>query len=115
MSTKKWNLENKEKMRLYRRNWYYRNQSEEVKKSRERKQKTRALIREFKAGKHCSRCSENDPRALDWHHKDPKSKLFAISVGESWAMEKVIIELKKCELVCANCHRKLSIKYASVA
>lgn len=114
MSTKAWNLEHKEEMRQYRREWYCRNKDNEIRKSGERRKTTRNLIRKFKEGKCCSRCSEDDPRALDWHHKDPKAKLFGIANGESWPMSKVLLELKKCELLCANCHRKLTIKYADV-
>lgn len=43
-------------------------------------------------------------RSLVFHHLDPKAKEFAIGVmiNKSWA--KIIKELDKCVLLCANCH-----------
>src|SRR6266849_731257 len=42
--------------------------------------------------------------ALDFHHRDASTKEFSISAfGGSW--ELVVAESKKCDLLCANCHR----------
>lgn len=46
--------------------------------------------------------------ALDFHHVDEKTKAFDLSqrsLTRSWV--KIQIELKKCVLVCANCHREI--------
>ena len=51
-----------------------------------------------------SRCSD----ALEFHHKDPDDKDSSISLlihNNKW--ETIKKELKKCILVCANCHREL--------
>lgn len=48
--------------------------------------------------------------ALDFHHIDEKSKSFGLSqdgLTRSW--EKTKKELKKCILVCANCHREIHV------
>lgn len=60
---------------------------------------------DYKGGK-CERCGYNKYQgALQFHHKDPSKKDFAIgSGGHTRAWDKVKIELDKCELVCANCH-----------
>ena len=50
------------------------------------------------------------PGVLDFHHVDPATKSFAISGGgfsRSWAS--IELELKKCILVCANCHREIEL------
>ena len=48
-------------------------------------------------------------RALCFHHKDPKTKKFALDsrriAGTRWSS--VILEAKKCELLCSNCHMEL--------
>jgi DNA invertase Pin-like site-specific DNA recombinase len=53
-------------------------------------------------------CGESHIAALDFHHLDPNEKEFVVAVllrTNDWdAIEK---ELKKCKLVCSNCHRKL--------
>lgn len=42
--------------------------------------------------------------ALDFHHRDSGTKEFAISSFRgSWA--KLVAEVEKCDLLCANCHR----------
>ena len=56
-------------------------------------------------GGKCSRCGYNRcPQALQFHHVDPTSKKFGISDGVVRAWDVVEAELKKCILLCANCH-----------
>lgn len=50
------------------------------------------------------------PCVFDFHHVDPKTKSFGISgsgITRSW--EAVQEEMRKCILVCANCHREISL------
>lgn len=57
-------------------------------------------------GGQCARCGyDSHPAALDFHHRDPSEKDFKISNGNTIAWDKVKVELDKCELLCANCHR----------
>lgn len=51
------------------------------------------------------------PAVYDFHHKDPDEKDFSFGHGRNLSMEKLKIELEKCILVCANCHRTLHAKY----
>lgn len=56
----------------------------------------------------CVYCDERSAISLDYHHIDPNTKTYEISylvACKSWS--KIPEELKKCELVCTNCHRKL--------
>ncbi len=47
------------------------------------------------------------PAVLEFHHRDPRSKEFAIgSDGIPRSRERVRAELAKCDLLCANCHRE---------
>jgi predicted HNH restriction endonuclease len=46
--------------------------------------------------------------ALDFHHIDESTKEFELSqrsLTRNW--EKIVVEAKKCLLVCANCHREI--------
>lgn len=67
-------------------------------------------LHEYKHERGCKFCPENDPRCLDFHHKDPKSKVKGISTP--WMLggkrERLMKEIKKCILICSNCHRKLT-------
>ena len=52
-----------------------------------------------------SGCNE----AFDLHHVDPKQKEFNFGkvTSSPKAFEKILPEIKKCVLVCANCHREI--------
>ena len=57
-------------------------------------------------GGKCLFCGYNRCLAsLDFHHKDPTKKEFAISRGRS--LEKTLAEAKKCVLACKNCHGEI--------
>lgn len=44
-----------------------------------------------------------DPVAMDFDHKSDKH--FSIATGPTRSWERVLAEVAKCDLVCANCHR----------
>lgn len=63
---------------------------------------------EYKGGK-CSRCNyDKCKEALEFHHTEPSHKDFGIAQkGATRSWERVKVELDKCILVCANCHREI--------
>ncbi|MBU6424051.1 MAG: hypothetical protein KGQ88_08465, partial [Chloroflexi bacterium] len=60
-------------------------------------------------GRRCHGCGRSGPPAIfDFHHRDPAEKDFGISedgVPRPW--DKVVAELAKCVMLCANCHREV--------
>ena len=59
------------------------------------------------AGGQCCLCGYHKlPDALEFHHLDPDTKDYTIS-NTSYALETDLKEIKKCILVCANCHREI--------
>ncbi len=62
-------------------------------------------------GGSCVCCGYNEhPGVLDFHHVDPATKEFGISdKGMTRSWEKIKAELDKCILVCANCHREITL------
>jgi hypothetical protein len=44
---------------------------------------------------------------LHFHHVDPMTKSFALSVASGKGLGKLRAEAKKCVLVCANCHGEI--------
>jgi len=56
----------------------------------------------------CSDCNESDIRVLEFDHIDETKKSFSISqsvrLNKSWAQ--TVAEMKKCRVLCANCHKK---------
>lgn len=58
----------------------------------------------------CSRCGYNKcKRALEFHHVDPSTKEHTITrlVYAQQSREVTLAELRKCVLLCANCHREV--------
>jgi hypothetical protein len=60
----------------------------------------------MKRGEPCADCGQVfHPAAMHWDHTGT-DKLINISraVNNGWSRERILLELAKCELVCANCH-----------
>lgn len=53
----------------------------------------------------CSQCGENHPAVLDFHHTDPSEK--EANPSNIRNRQDFLAEIKKCVVLCSNCHRKL--------
>ena len=63
---------------------------------------------EFKSTLACKFCGENHPAALDFHHEDPSQKDREVSYFvKNYQYKRAMEEVKKCLVLCANCHRKV--------
>lgn len=67
----------------------------------------RANMLEYLADKSCTICGISDIRVLDFDHVDPKTKEFSVAKGLSnlYTWDRIIVEIGKCRILCANCHR----------
>lgn len=66
-------------------------------------------VRELKDGQPCMDCRERFPfYVLDYDHRPGEVKRFEIgkAVRGSYKWETILAEIAKCDLICANCHRK---------
>lgn len=63
-------------------------------------------VKMFKGCAHCGykKCS----MALEFHHTDSANKKLAISklVSHNYCIATIKTELRKCVILCANCHRE---------
>lgn len=91
----------------------YERNKEKVKKRCAEAAKTRILERrkyiyEYLSKHPCIKCGEDDPRCLDFDHIEPDNKDLAISraIWNNWSMKRLNNEIEKCQILCANCHRK---------
>lgn len=63
-------------------------------------------IFEYFGGRRCSHCGiESKWPIYDLHHKDPETKDVAIGRIAHYNWDKILPEVEKCALLCANCHR----------
>ena len=59
----------------------------------------------------CVDCSEQDPLVLEFDHlRDKKFDISQALHSRSWTS--IIDEIAKCEVVCANCHRRRTARRA---
>lgn len=67
------------------------------------------MVNEYKSELKCQVCGENDIVCLDFHHNNPDEKEYNIShmVSRGYSKERIMKEINKCSVLCANCHRKL--------
>ena len=70
-----------------------------------------AFLIEFFKSNPCADCGESDPMVLEFDHLG--DKLFNIAQGvrdRGWQV--FLDEIAKCDVVCANCHRRRTAKRA---
>ena len=56
----------------------------------------------------CAKCGESRGYVLDFHHLNPEQKENTIArmTSNNYELDKVYDEIKKCIVLCANCHRE---------
>jgi transposase len=77
-----------------------------LKRTRDRRDKIKKYIQEYKQGKSCTDCKEDYPYwILEFDHL--KNKKFNISEYRTKTISLDIVkeEIEKCEIVCSNCHK----------
>jgi hypothetical protein len=70
--------------------------------------RNREKLREYLAASSCADCGTSDIAILEFDHRDPREKRYDISSQVQYAVSWVAIlrEIAKCDVVCANCHRR---------
>jgi hypothetical protein len=93
----------------YRREHYLANRRRYIDKATVNKQKLRLertiLLIEYFKDHPCVDCGETDPVVLEFDHTADKSfDICQKLIDTTW--ERILAEIEKCEVVCANCHRR---------
>jgi len=87
---------------------YYENNKEKlIAYQVERYKNLSILFNEWKKTLSCSKCGEHDVACLEFHHCDPTEKEQTVIKMVARGLKSVLKELKKCVVVCANCHNKI--------
>jgi hypothetical protein len=106
-----------ESIRSYNREYYQRNRKHLLEKQREKNRRLaenrRKWLVEFRKTLSCVRCEESHPATLTFHHREGTEKSFEIGniVGLGFSLKRIIAEIEKCEVLCANCHSKEHLAY----
>ena len=77
-----------------------------INRSRDRRGKIKKFLQEYKQSHPCADCKENYPYwIMEFDHlRDKEFNLSGFSI-KTISIEKVIEEVRKCEVVCSNCHK----------
>jgi hypothetical protein len=70
--------------------------------------KIREALLSFLSTKQCIDCGETDPIVLEFDHKEPETKTRNVArfLSGHFSWESVSREIEKCDVRCANCHRR---------
>lgn len=115
--------------RKYVKEHYQKNKKYYVDKAKKRniefKKKEIEFLGKYLQSHHCIDCGENDILVLEFDHKNRADKTEDISImlRRRLAFKTLVEEIAKCEVRCANCHRRKTekennswkLKYAPVA
>jgi len=96
----------------YQRSYYRRHKAEYLSKNRRRKNDARTYLRNLKKATPCAICGESDFRCLDFHHSRDHRKVTGLSelATDGAAIDRIDRELRKCVVLCKNCHAKEHFK-----
>lgn len=91
--------------------WYEENKVEHRKNVRRRNDRVRRelqeVVRRHLLAHPCVVCGETDLRVLEFDHRDPAAKRASVGVlqGGSFSLARLLEEIDRCDVKCANCHR----------
>ena len=93
----------------YKREHYLAHRGRYIEQARERKTRVARQRIEYLLGYFrdhpCSDCGEDDPLVLEFDHRGDKEFTIGRALRDrNW--EAILDEIAKCEVVCANCHRR---------
>lgn len=74
---------------------------------KEQREKNKKYVNNIKKRSKCSICGESEVCCLEFHHLDPSTKVDSIMNMLNESRGTLIKEIKKCIVLCSNCHKKV--------
>ncbi|HBE26330.1 MAG TPA: hypothetical protein DDW33_11660 [Ktedonobacter sp.] len=98
----------KEYQKEYQKGWYQRHKDEVIERKKQRQQDIHNWFRRYKSTLYCMDCGISHPAVLQFHHRSRADKSFTISsiVSRATSVKQITNEIKKCDVLCVNCHAK---------
>jgi hypothetical protein len=94
----------------FRKSWYKDNKERHLTQVKERKHEARKIAREYVwqylSTHPCIVCGESDPVVLEFHHRYGKDKGISVMAAGGYPVTTIQAEIDKCDVLCANCHRR---------
>jgi len=71
-----------------------------------KRKKNYAWVMELKANTPCADCGKiHHPVVMEFDHRVPMEKTMLVSAMMTTSANRIMSEIKKCDLVCSNCHQ----------
>ena len=98
--------------RAYDRKYYHTkvDKTVKIKGKKTRRAKLREFVQYYLSSHPCVDCGETDPVVLDFDHQGNKELEIANTISRGWSIERIAKEMMKCQVRCANCHRRKTTK-----
>jgi hypothetical protein len=96
----------KECRKQYIREHYIKNKLKYKSKAKRNDKRRLEEYKELKKTLKCELCDEKRWWVLEFHHEGKKDFNIASSI-KRFSKERIELEIKKCKVLCANCHRDL--------
>lgn len=74
------------------------------------KVKAQNFIWDYLTAHPCVDCGCTDPAVLEFDHSDPADKKYDVSAMFNLSVDNIAHEIAKCEVRCANCHKRRTDK-----
>jgi hypothetical protein len=104
-------MRDKEKQKKKQHESWLRHKEEYRIKFRDKRRDFRKWVWDLKKGKKCKECGESRIPTLEFHHREQDDKEFELSKmadnPSELQKERFLEEIKKCDILCSNCHRVL--------
>jgi hypothetical protein len=85
--------------------YYQANKDKYKRYSREQYERINAVLTELKS-RPCTDCGRTfPPYCMDFDHLEDEAKRFNVGNARKYSVKALLEEVKKCDLVCAVCHR----------
>jgi hypothetical protein len=98
----------------YNRSHYVKNKAKYINKAKkynqEYKQQISQKLLEYFSNHCCVDCGNSDPRVLEFDHVNGKTNNISTMVSDKYTWSKILEEISRCEVRCANCHRIVTME-----
>lgn len=100
--------------KAYKNKWYqdnYLEKKDSFKESRKKyKDKLRQKMLDFLSNKKCIDCGEEDIVTLEFDHRENKEDNISRMLSNRRSWDDILNEINKCDIRCANCHKRKTAK-----
>ena len=92
--------------KIYFKAYYSQHKKESLQRVREREKRAKIFVRNYLAAHPCVDCGEKDIVVLEFDHVRGKRFGIHAMVHAGYNHARILKEISKCEVRCANCHRR---------